>query len=139
MGLRRVFSDAVLGRFDAVLGFRPLSFVATRLLVERHLAELEESLAGRYPGLELCVTQPAMDRLLQIVEGELDRQGARAVRRAFQVEVEDPILEYLMARDAASSGELQLSTVGVRESSHDRHAVRIPLSISRSDPGCGRG
>lgn len=119
LGLRRVFSNAVLGRFDAILGFRPLSLTAARLLVERHLAELEESLAGRYPGLDLHVTEPAMDRLLRGLQGELERQGARAVRRAFRVEVEDPILEYLMARGAASIDELQLSTVGVVERIQD--------------------
>ena len=94
--LDQFFHPAVLGRFDDVVGFDHLNHSTTRLLIDLQLRELETALRVERPNLRIRLAESAADAVVSAASANIERQGARAVAKAFRHEIEDRVLERLL-------------------------------------------
>jgi ATP-dependent Clp protease ATP-binding subunit ClpC len=109
---RRFFSAEFLARIDETVVFNPLSDDDLRLILQREIAELSESLLVK--NCSLTVNNEAFDYILKSAASA--KAGARDLRRVVRKELEDPLSEFLLENDLEVFG---------RNNAHDDHNNRI--------------
>ena len=85
--VRGYFRPEFVNRIDEMVVFRPLGREQVRAIVGLELARLRNRLAER--GIALDASETALDRIAEA--GYDPAYGARPLRRAFRVEVENPL------------------------------------------------
>ena len=90
--LRQRFRPELLNRLDETLFFRPLDREALLSIAEKLLREA----AARAGGAGLTLTHTPEAAALLARAGEDRRSGARAIRRAIQTQVEEPLADGLL-------------------------------------------
>jgi ATP-dependent Clp protease ATP-binding subunit ClpC len=129
----RVFKPEFIGRLDEIVVFHKLTDENMRAIVEIELSKVRERLKER--GLKLVLTDEAKQFVIEKsrrVEGDRDATdyGARPLRRAMEMYVEDPLAEELLR------GEFQgktLITVSIREVG-DEKSLEFTGAIDESAP-----
>ena len=105
-GLKRMFRPEFINRIDQIVVFHALGKVELYSIVELLLAQVRSRLSDQ--GIGLVVSDQARDLLLR--EGFDEEYGARPLRRAIQVYVDDALADALLAGKIAS-GQTALLTV----------------------------
>ena len=98
--VRGHFRPEFVNRIDEMVVFRPLGRDEVRAIVDLEVERLRARLAER--GIGLCVTAAALDRIAE--SGYDPAYGARPLKRAFRVEVENPLARQILA-GAIGDGE----------------------------------
>ena len=109
--LREHFSPEFLGRLDATVCFRPLTEAAMDAIAGKYLTQLKERLTGL--GVQLQLPEELAHSLSSRCGS---KEGARALRRLIQQEVENPLASLLLKstkkltkiRGTIREGKLQL-------------------------------
>ena len=91
--VRGHFRPEFVNRIDEMVVFRPLGRGEVRAIVDLEVERLRARLAER--GIGLCVTAAALDRIAE--SGYDPAYGARPLKRAFRVEVENPLARRILA------------------------------------------
>ncbi len=105
-GLKRMFRPEFINRIDQIVVFHALGKIELYSIVELLLAQVRSRLSDQ--GIGLVVSDQARDLLLR--EGFDEEYGARPLRRAIQVYVDDALADALLAGKIAS-GQTALLTV----------------------------
>ena len=96
--VQRVFKPEFIGRLDEIIVFHKLTDENMRFIVEIELGKVRERLKER--GLNLVLTEESKQLIIERtkVEGERDNvdYGARPLRRAVEMFIEDPLSEELL-------------------------------------------
>ncbi len=99
----KVFSPEFLNRFDEVILYRPLSLVDAKrvglLMLDSVVAELSE-----HRGIKLRIEESVVDTLVE--RGYSSEFGAREMRRAIVVAVENILADILLKRDVKRGDEI---------------------------------
>ena len=106
--VRRTFNPEFLNRIDEIIVFDPLSDGDLRRILALLVGQLNQQLGHR--GLEVVVTDAAADWILDATCRDRS-YGARPLRRALQVHVEDPLSEALI-RGAVHAGTVEVFVDG---------------------------
>ena len=118
--VRGHFRPEFVNRIDEMVVFRPLGRDEVRAIVDLEVGRLRARLAER--GIGLSVTDAALDRIAD--SGYDPAYGARPLKRAFRVEVENPLARRILA------GE-----IGDRETVRiDRDGESLTAAPRRSPP-----
>ena len=91
--VRGHFRPEFVNRIDEMVVFRPLGRDEVRAIVDLEVGRLRARLAER--GIGLSVTDAALDRIADA--GYDPAYGARPLKRAFRVEVENPLARRILA------------------------------------------
>jgi len=91
--LKRGFRPEFLNRVDDVVVFRPLSFEDIKKIVVLELKKSSKAILEQ--GFDIEVSEPAKDRIVQ--EGFDPVFGARALKRAIQRFIENPLSKEILA------------------------------------------
>ena len=91
--VRGHFRPEFVNRIDEMVVFRPLGRGEVRAIVDLEVGRLRARLAER--GVGLSVSDAALDRIADV--GHDPAYGARPLKRAFRVEVENPLARQLLA------------------------------------------
>ena len=91
--VRGHFRPEFVNRIDEMVVFRPLGRDEVRAIVDLEVGRLRARLAER--GIGLSVTDAALDRIAD--SGYDPAYGARPLKRAFRVEVENPLARRILA------------------------------------------
>lgn len=86
----------LIGRFDGVITFKPLTRSVVRKIFDNLTADLIEAVKRR--GMDLNIT-PAVKRWL-IKQGFDEQRGVRVLRRTIQAELADPLSDVLLSNKA---------------------------------------
>ncbi len=96
--VQRVFKPEFIGRLDEIIVFHKLTDADMRHIVEIELGKVRERLQER--GLHLVLSEEAKQLIIERTkqEGERDNTdyGARPLRRAVEMYIEDPLSEELL-------------------------------------------
>lgn len=102
--LRESFRPEFLNRLDKIIVFRPLQRQALRKIVELQLQELQQRLTDHQMTL-----LPSPSVINYIAEkGSIPEEGARAIRRVIQEEIENPLAERLLSGGLRGSNTVKL-------------------------------
>jgi ATP-dependent Clp protease ATP-binding subunit ClpC len=93
----------IAGRIDDVIVFNPLDVDSLCRIWDNDLRELEQRIRRPGADVRLVVESSVRDLALARDEADLQAQGARALRRAFDRIVTDPCLEMLSTMTIASA------------------------------------
>jgi ATP-dependent Clp protease ATP-binding subunit ClpA len=93
--LDATFPREILGRLDDVVVFDPLSVKTLRLLWMREISSAERRFATRGSPVQIRMEAEAVETILQSILPEVQREGARALVRAFDRVVTDRCLQLL--------------------------------------------
>lgn len=93
----------LIGRFDGVITFKPLTRSVVRKIFDNLTADLIEAVKQR--GMTLNVT-PAVKRWL-IKQGFDEQRGVRVLRRTIQAELADPLSDVLLSNKAKPGNILE--------------------------------
>ncbi len=102
--LERGFRPEFLNRIDKIIVFRPLNLRAVEKIVELQFRQIVERSRGH--GLKLELSPRARKLIAQ--QGFSPEQGARAVRRVLQENVESPLAEKLLLGHAKSGSTIEV-------------------------------
>lgn len=97
MLLKRTFKPEFLNRIDEVLMFERLDRDAIRAIVEIQLNRLKERLKKR--SIDISFTPELVDHIADV--GYEPAYGARPVKRAIQMLIENPLAKRMLQHDAA--------------------------------------
>ncbi len=106
--VRGHFRPEFVNRIDEMVVFRPLGRDAVRAIVDLEVGRLRARLAER--GIGLCVTDAALDRIAD--SGYDPAYGARPLKRAFRVEVENPLARRILAGEIGDRGTVRIDRDG---------------------------
>lgn len=93
----------LIGRFDGVITFKPLTRSVVRKIFDNLTADLIEAVKQR--GMTLNIT-PAVKRCL-IKQGFDEQRGVRVLRRTIQAELADPLSDVLLSNKAKPGNMLE--------------------------------
>ena len=93
----------LIGRFDGVITFKPLTRPVVRKIFDNLTADLIEAVRQR--GMTLNIT-PAVKRWL-IKQGFDEQRGVRVLRRTIQAELADPLSDVLLSNKAKPGNILE--------------------------------
>ena len=93
----------LIGRFDGVITFKPLTRSVVRKIFDNLTADLIEAVKRR--GMTLNIT-PAVKRWL-IKQGFDEQRGVRVLRRTIQAELADPLSDVLLSNKAKPGNILE--------------------------------
>ena len=93
----------LIGRFDGVITFKPLTRSVVRKIFDNLTADLIEAVKRR--GMALNIT-PAVKRWL-IKQGFDEQRGVRVLRRTIQAELADPLSDVLLSNKAKPGNILE--------------------------------
>lgn len=93
----------LIGRFDGVITFKPLTRSVVRKIFDNLTADLIEAVKRR--GIALNIT-PAVKRWL-IKQGFDEQRGVRVLRRTIQAELADPLSDVLLSNKAKPGNILE--------------------------------
>ena len=93
----------LIGRFDGVITFKPLTRSVVRKIFDNLTADLIEAVRQR--GMTLNIT-PAVKRWL-IKQGFDEQRGVRVLRRTIQAELADPLSDVLLSNKVKSGSILE--------------------------------
>ena len=93
----------LIGRFDGVITFKPLTRSVVRKIFDNLTADLIEAVKQR--GMTLNIT-PAVKRWL-IKQGFDEQRGVRVLRRTIQAELADPLSDVLLSNKAKPGNILE--------------------------------
>ena len=110
--VRGHFRPEFVNRIDEMVVFRPLGRDAVRAIVDLEVGRLRARLAER--GIGLCVTDAALGRIAD--SGYDPAYGARPLKRAFRVEVENPLARRILAGEIGDRGTVRIDRDGDRGS-----------------------
>ena len=106
--VRGHFRPEFVNRIDEMVVFRPLGRDAVRAIVDLEVGRLRARLAER--GIGLCVTDAALGRIAD--SGYDPAYGARPLKRAFRVEVENPLARRILAGEIGDRGTVRIDRDG---------------------------
>ena len=106
--VRGYFRPEFVNRIDEMVVFRPLGRKQIRSIVGLEVERLRARLAER--GFGLSVTQAALDRIADA--GYDPVYGARPLKRAFRVEVENPLARRLLAGEIPDRETIRIGRDG---------------------------
>ena len=106
--VRGYFRPEFVNRIDEMVVFRPLGREQIRSIVGLEVERLRARLAER--GFGLSVTQAALDRIADA--GYDPVYGARPLKRAFRVEVENPLARRLLAGEIPDRETIRIDRDG---------------------------
>ncbi len=95
--LHEQFRPEFLNRIDKIIVFRPLTAKDVKQIVQLQAAELQALAAAQ--GFKLTITAAALKRIAEL--GFSPEQGARAIRKVIQDEVENPLARAILERKFA--------------------------------------
>ena len=106
--VRGYFRPEFVNRIDEMVVFRPLGREQIRAIVALEFARLRTRLSER--GIDLEVTDAALERIADV--GYDPAYGARPLRRAFRVEVENPLARRILAGELPDREALRIDRDG---------------------------
>ena len=106
--VRGHFRPEFVNRIDEMVVFRPLGRDAVRAIVDLEFGRLRARLAER--GIGLCVTDAALGRIAD--SGYDPAYGARPLKRAFRVEVENPLARQILAGEIGDRETVRIDRDG---------------------------
>ena len=106
--VRGYFRPEFVNRIDEMVVFRPLGREQIRSIVGLEVERLRARLAER--GFGLSVTQAALDRIADA--GYDPVYGARPLKRAFRIEVENPLARRLLAGEIPDRETIRIDRDG---------------------------
>ena len=106
--VRGHFRPEFVNRIDEMVVFRPLGRDAVRAIVDLEVGRLRARLAER--GIGLCVTDAALGRIAD--SGYDPAYGARPLKRAFRVEVENPLARQILAGEIGDRETVRIDRDG---------------------------
>ena len=101
--LKDFLRPELIGRFDGVITFKPLTRSVVRKIFDNLTADLFE--AVKQQGMTLNIT-PAVKRWL-IKQGFDEQRGVRVLRRTIQAELADPLSDVLLSNKAKPGNILE--------------------------------
>ena len=110
--VRGHFRPEFVNRIDEMVVFRPLGRDEVRAIVDLEVGRLRARLAER--GIGLSVTDAALDRIAD--SGYDPAYGARPLKRAFRVEVENPLARRILAGEIGDRETVRIDRDGDGES-----------------------
>ena len=110
--VRGHFRPEFVNRIDEMVVFRPLGRDEVRAIVDLEVGRLRARLAER--GIGLSVTDAALDRIAD--SGYDPAYGARPLKRAFRVEVENPLARRILAGEIGDRETVRIGRDGDGES-----------------------
>ena len=93
----------LIGRFDGVITFKPLTRSVVRKIFDNLTADLFE--AVRQHGMTLNITPPVKRWLIK--QGFDEQRGVRVLRRTIQAELADPLSDVLLSNKVKSGSILE--------------------------------
>jgi len=109
--LKRTFPPEFLNRIDEIVVFNRLGDPELRKIVRLLIADLNVTLQKH--NLQVTLTDAACDWLVKTTVRDR-AYGARPLRRAIQKQVEDPLAELMVAKDAVPAGMVHFDLVEER-------------------------
>ena len=106
--VRGHFRPEFINRIDEMVVFRPLGRGEVRAIVNLEVGRLRARLAER--GIGLSVTDAALDRIAD--SGYDPAYGARPLKRAFRVEVENPLARRILAGELGDRETVRIDRDG---------------------------
>ena len=106
--VRERFRPEFVNRIDEMVVFRPLGRDEVRAIVDLEVGRLRARLAER--GIGLSVTDAALDRIAD--SGYDPAYGARPLKRAFRVEVENPLARRILAGEIGNRETVRIDRDG---------------------------
>ena len=106
--VRGYFRPEFVNRIDEMVVFRALGREQVRSIVEIEVGRLHKRLSERGIGLEVAAA--ALDRIAEI--GYDPAFGARPLKRAFRVEVENPLARRILGGDLPERATLRIGREG---------------------------
>ena len=106
--VRGYFRPEFVNRIDEMVVFRQLGRKHVRAIVDLEVERLRARLAER--GIGLSATDAALDRIADI--GYDPAYGARPLKRAFRVEVENPLARRILAGEIADRQTVRIDRDG---------------------------
>ena len=103
VSLRSFCVQNLIGRFDNVITFKPLSRSVVRKIFDNLTSDLIEAV-GRH-GMTLDITSSAKRWLID--RGFDEQRGVRVLRRTIQSELADPLSDVLLSNKAKSGDTLE--------------------------------
>ena len=110
--VRGHFRPEFVNRIDEMVVFRPLGRDEVRAIVDLEVGRLRARLAER--GIGLSMTDAALDRIADF--GYDPAYGARPLKRAFRVEVENPLARRILAGEIGDRETVRIGRDGDGES-----------------------
>jgi ATP-dependent Clp protease ATP-binding subunit ClpC len=141
----RVFKPEFIGRLDEIVVFHKLTDANMQQIVEIELGKVRERLKDR--GLNIEITQEAKQLIIDKSRGDVERDhtdyGARPLRRAVEMFIEDPLSEELLrgafdgksriiVRTREVAGDKQLDFEGV--SGEEAPAAELAVAGADATP-----
>ena len=93
----------LIGRFDSVITFKPLSRSVVRKIFDNLTSDLIEAVGRR--GMKLDITSSAKRWLID--RGFDEQRGVRVLRRTIQSELADPLSDVLLSNKARPGDTLE--------------------------------
>lgn len=93
----------LIGRFDGVITFKPLTRSVVRKIFDNLTADLIEAVKQR--GMVLSITPPVKRWLIK--QGFDEQRGVRVLRRTIQAELADPLSDVLLSNKAKPGNILE--------------------------------
>ncbi|MBU1148853.1 AAA family ATPase, partial [Patescibacteria group bacterium] len=105
--LAKQFKPEFINRIDHLLVFHPLDIASIKKIVKLQIGELADRLAAKEIKIE--IGSKAIDFIAKL--GFNPDQGARAIRKIIQEQIEDPLAEGLLAGKLASEQTVKIEVV----------------------------
>jgi len=103
--LREQFRPEFLNRIDKIIVFRPLTPKDVKQIVLLHCSELQKLAEAQ--GFKLTITPSAIKRIAEI--GFSPEQGARAIRKVIQDEIENPMAHGILENKFKKGSAIKVS------------------------------
>lgn len=101
--LEEAFSNAILGRLDAVCLFTPLTHDDVKLIAEKHIDDIMAHIKEK-SGVRITVSEPALEQLL--TDAKYQDMGARQVERVVEHIIHDSLVSILSKEKHKSAYKL---------------------------------
>ena len=124
--VRGHFRPEFVNRIDEMVVFRPLGRDEVRAIVDLEVGRLRARLAER--GIGLSVTDAALDRIAD--SGYDPAYGARPLKRAFRVEVENPLARRILAGEIGDRETVRIDRDGDGESLIFESAASADIAVA---------
>jgi ATP-dependent Clp protease ATP-binding subunit ClpC len=109
--ISRVFKPEFIGRLDEIIVFHKLTDENMKMIVDIELHKVRERLGER--GLKLVLSDDAKEFVINKSRSEGDREhtdyGARPLRRAVEMYIEDPLSEELLRGEFDGKNVIRIS------------------------------
>ena len=106
--IKTFFAPEFRNRLDGIIKFNKLEKEHVKLIVTRHVDELNETLAKQ----NITVTCLARAKDLLAEEGYDDKMGARPLARLFQKKVKEPLSQEILYGALQNGGHVKVGTQG---------------------------